>query len=365
MTRWNVRSNAKRRGSVLVYTSILMVAITTVVIGTVQLNLVASQKAERRVDDAEADATFQAQVALVTSVCKDNSITLPMTFTTTLNGQNLTCDVTDNDSSLAHSYRIASTGSGGLQRSYSQVVGGRQASHPFYFALWTGDDLNATGTGVSTTTGGSVYSEKKMTLDSASSISGDALCKGTMTPGTASVSKNCMGNDADLAFYNANYGDLKAEATSLLSVPSLASLSFLALLVNGHYALHYYDTATSLSGTVSGKGTAVFDKNITVTGNIAYLAGSARVVYLVRGDVTINPGVNRVDGMWYIDGKLNATGTTASLNNMRGAFVVKGTITTTRPINIAYDSAFWSGRPEGQRHCVPGFWPTAAAGLMR
>lgn len=342
-----------------------MVAITTVVIGTVQLNLVAADKAERRIDDAKAEETFNAQVALVKSVCKSNAISLPLTFNSTMNGHTLACTVTDNDSTLGHSYRVASTGAGARNRSFVQVIGGRQTTHPFYYALWTDWDLDATALGVSTTSGGSVYSNRAMTLDSASSISGDAFSGGTMTMGTGSVAKNCIGDMSTQTFHTPSWNSLQTEATTTLASPVMNSLTFLSLLVNGHYALHYNTVAASFSGLVNGKGTMVFDRGVTITGNVTYLSGAARAVFIVKGNLTINSGVTRVDGMWYVDGDIIASGTTTPLQNFRGSFITSNRLTRTRPLNIAYDPAFWTGRNEALRHCVPGFWPTPVAGLMR
>ncbi len=360
-----MRLRAKRRGSALIYTSVLMVAITTVVIGTVQLNLVAAQKAERRIDDAKAEETFNAQVALVTSVCKSNAISLPLTFSSTMNGQTLSCSVTDNDSSLLRSYRIESSGGGSLNRHYVKVIGGRQTTHPFYYALWTRQGLDATGTGISTTNGGHVYIGGNATIDSASSIAGDLWSVGSMTAGTATIARNYDGGQVAIPFYNPDLPGLKAESTSILPTPLLAALSYLSLLVNGHYALHYYDNAASMSGILNGKGTAVFQRSMTVTGNVTYLSGAARSVFIVNGDLTINPGVTRLDGMWYVTGNINAIGTTAALQNMRGSIVCNGSVNTTRPMYVTMDTAFWTGRNEALRHCVPGFWPTPVVGLMR
>lgn len=359
------RQGAHRRGSVLIYTSVLMVAITTVVVGTVQLNVVASQKAERRIDDAKAEETFNAQVALVKSVCKSNAISLPLTFNCTMNGHTLACTVTDNGSTLLRSYRIESSGAGTRNRSFVRVIGGRQATHPFYYALWTAGNFDATGIGVTTGTGGHIYVGGNATFDALSSLGGDVYSAGTLAEGAASIGKNTQSGLTPTALAAPNLVALKADSTSLLAVPLLSTLTFLSLLINGHYAMHYYTSLTTMSGLVSGKGTAVFERSITVTGNVTYLSGAARAVFIVNGDLTINPTVTRVDGLWYVTGNVNMIGTSTTLQNTRGAIVCGGTINRTRPLNITMDTAFWTGRAEAQRHCVPGFWPTASADLMR
>ncbi len=360
-----MRLSPKRRGSALIYVSVITVAITTVVIGTVQMNLVASEKAERRIDDARAEETFNAQVALVKSISKSNDIVLPLTFNCTMNGHTLACTVTDNDAVLTRSYRIASAGSGLRSRTFSRVVGGRQTSHPFYYALWTGTSLDVSATGLTTTNGGHVCVGGNATLGASTSIAGDILARNSLTLGAATITKNTAANYPTAAYHAINRTALQADATSTITLPSLTSISFLSLLVNGHYAVHYYSSATALSGNISGKGTAVFEKNLTITGNVQYLSGTARAIFIVDGDLTINSGVTRVDGMWYVRGKIIANGTSTAISNTRGALACLDSLVTTRPFNIAMDPALFNGRSEAQKHCVPGFWPTPAAGLMR
>lgn len=358
------RGITKRRGSALVYTSVLMVAITTVVVGTVQLNLTASDKAERRIDDAKADETFNAQVAMVTSLCKSNAITLPHAFTCTLNGITLSGSVTDNGAALNRTYRVDATGTGARPRAYRRVVGGRQMTHPFYYALWVSKGLDVSSTGLSTSGGGSVYIDGNLTLNNTSSIAGDVYAKGSIVEGGANVDRNLSPWAPAQTMPKPSLAALKAEATSLISLPVLTSLSFTSLLVNGHYALHYHDQATTISGLVGGKGTAVFEKKVTVTGNVAYASPTARAVFIVDGDLIVNSGVTRLDGLWYVTGDVSILGT-GTLNNTRGSIVCGGTLNTTKALNITMEPQFWTARLEAQRHVVPGFWPSAPADLMR
>lgn len=358
------RGISKRRGSALVYTSVLMVAITTVVVGTVQLNLTASDRAERRIDDAKADETFNAQVAMVTSLCKSNAITLPHAFTCTLNGITLSGTVTDNGAALNRSYRVDATGTGARPRAYRRVVGGRQMTHPFYYALWTPNDLDVSSTGLTTSTGGNVYVGGNLTLGNTSSIGGDVYARGSLTEGGATIQRNTDPGAQTQTMPVAPIATLKSEATSLLTLPSLSSLTFLNLLVNGHYALHYYDQATAISGLVNGKGTAVFERSLTVTGNVAYASAAARAVFIVNGNLNIAPGVTRLDGLWYVTGDVSVLGT-GTLNNTRGAIVCGGNLTSGKALNITMEPQFWTARLDAQRHVVPGFWPSAPADLMR
>jgi cytoskeletal protein CcmA (bactofilin family) len=145
----------------------------------------------------------------------------------------------------------------------------------------------------------------------------------------------------------------------------VVSLTLPGTLSNGHYSLNYYKNANEISGVFGGKGTLVFEKNVKVTGDVVYLNGSSRMVYIVNGNLDIDKTVNQIDGFWYVTGQIKAKGTTNTLYVGRGALFSGTDIMSDRPINVTFDNAFWVDRVEAQRHCVPGFWPTPETGIMR
>ena len=110
----------RRRGSALIYTSVMMVAITSIVVGTVGVNAAAAQKAEKRYAEAKLDETFNAQVALVTSLCKNDTIpTLPYDFHTDLNGRRMYCRVSDNGANIPRTYLLTSDLTGSRSSAWS------------------------------------------------------------------------------------------------------------------------------------------------------------------------------------------------------------------------------------------------------
>lgn len=360
------RACSKRRASTLVYVSVMMVAITSVVVSTVHVNVAAASKADRRIQEAKDLETFNAQEALIASLCKSNAIALPYDFHLDLNGRRMYCTVSDNNANISRTYFLAADLTGAKSQAYTRVIGGRQTTHPFYYALWAEDNVNTTGKSLITMNGGPVYAHGDLTLAAGSIVSGDVMATGTTTTTGSMVAKNVMRGLTPGTISTVPKNTLQGEATTLDSIlTNLVGVNFLSLLLNGHYALHYYTSANTVRGSISGKGTAVFDGNVTVNGNVSYANGSSRCVFIVNGNLTIDPTVTFMDGHWYVTGNVTAGGTAATLQMGRGALAFGGTNQIARPMNIGFDNAFFVDRSEAVKHCVPGFWPTPANGLMR
>lgn len=363
MKTFGRRAWTKRRGSALVFTSIMMVAITTVVIGTVQVNMVAATKADQRIAQELAEQTFDAQTALVTAISKDQSITLPHAFDCLINGYKMTCTVSDNSASELRTVKLTAVGTfkGKIFR-YSRILGGRQTTHPFYYSVWANNNVDFSTNAISTN--GSVFANGTLNLGT-STVSGDAQATSTVTSASATVDRNTYANAFTQSLpgiVRTNYSTIKE---NMLDPATLASVPFVTALIGGRYGVKYYANADKVSGLISGKGTAVFEKNVDVTANMAYSLGSDRVVFIVDGNLKIRKEVDRLDGYWYVTGKVDMEATSTPLVMARGAIACGNTWNADRPLNITHDQAFWYDRVEAQRHCVPGFWPTPATGILR
>lgn len=365
MKTFSRRAWNKRRGSALVFTSILMVAITTVVIGTVQVNMVAAKKAEQKISEALAEQTFDAQTALVAAISKDQTITLPLSFDCLINGYKMTCTVADNSASEARTVKLTAVGSfRGTRFKYTRIIGGRQTTHPLYYALWSNDSIDMTANPLTTVGNGHVYSRGNVTLGS-STVSGDVLSTGTVASAGATVDKNVVSAVPDQVLPPIDLAALLAESTGSLNIGEINGLTFPSVLVNGHYPLNYCDKATSIRGVIAGKGTTVFPGNLTISGDLTYANGASRAVFIVDGSLTIDSTVTELSGLWFVRGKVTAEGASGTLYLPRGSLVIGGPNKITRPLAISFDPSLWNDRTEAQRHCVPGFWPTATPGILR
>ena len=356
--------NKKRRGSALVYVSIMMVAITSIVVTTMEVNVAAVQKAERKISDEKQKQTYEAQIAVVKSISSSNTITLPYDFVTTLNGRVVHCRVTDNSANIPRTLLLTGDLAGTRATAYTKVIGGRQTTHPFYYGLWVGGPVDGTATPI-TINNGCMYADGAVDL-TGSRIAGDVFSTSMVTMSTGSVERNVVESMPAQAAPSFDVNDYKNLMTVLeqLTGNVLNGLS-LPYTVTGSVFDWRYSKANSFSGTLTGCGTLVVDGNLNVTGDVVYADTTSNIAIIVNGSLTVDPAVNQLDGNWMIYGKLKLSGT-GTLRVGRGSLATtRGFQNASRSLDITVDTRFWGDRSYGTKQRIPGFWPTALTGILR
>lgn len=352
-----------RAGSALVYTSMLMMAITTVVVTTAQLNGAASQKAERQIEAVLTDESEMGVVAAVQAKCNLNSIVLPQTWNFTLNGQTQSATVSDNSATMDRTYSVVTTVTGSTTRTFNRVVAGRQTSNPFYFALWMDRATDLSARRVITSNPGHIYSRGNLTLRSTSSIDGEVVADGSITTNGATITKNVIAQARTRNLPTTTISDYTTVSASLGNA-TISDILFFPVASHSFFPLRCYNHL-DVSGLITGKGTIYCNGNVKVANNLAYVSAAGRVVFIVEGDLDVDKSVTRLDGMWFVKGRVRIKGAGPTLENVRGCIVAGGDFELERDLNITGDASFWLARNEGVRHRLPGFWPTPAAGLLR
>lgn len=363
------RSHHRRlkAGSALVFTSMLMVAIATVVVSTSQLNAAASSKAERRIEAVKAEESESGVLAAVQAKCNVNSIALPQTWNFSLNGQAQSVSIVDNSASQARTYAVTTTVNGKEIRTFKRIIGGRQTSNPLYFAVWLNGSTNLSAYRLTTTNGGHLYCRGNLNLNSLSSIDGEVYAVGTLSDNGATVTKNILQNVRNRVAPTITRADYETAASGLINlVSSITNIVFSPVSVGLPYGLRYYrDSEVKMQGTVSGKGTVYIEGSARVEGDISYTTAAARGIFIVEGDLRVNNNVNRLDGTWFVKGTLRIDNAATALAMTRGALIALGPVEIDRELTINADNTFWTSRNEGTKHRAPGFWPVASDGLFR
>lgn len=360
------RKRHLKRGSALIYTGMLSIAIATVVVSTAQLNQAASSKAERQIDVVKADESESGVVALVQAKCNENTIALPATWNFNLNGQTQTVSVTDASATQDRCYAIETTVNGVTTRKYTRMIAGRQTANPLYFALWMNSDTDLSGITLTTTNSGHVFCRGGLTLSATSNIDGEVSAVGSLADNGATISKNGVGRARNRPLPTITRSDYETAAAGLINVVSnITGITFLPALVGQPYNLKYYRGNTDIGGNVSGKGTAYIEGTANVVSNVAYTNAAARAVIIVEGDLNVSSTVTRMDGLWFVMGNVNIATSGTALSNTKGNIIAYGQFNCGRDLTIGGDTTFWTSRNEGTRHRAPGFWPTADTGLFR
>ncbi len=354
----------KRRGSALVYVSIMMVAITSIVVTTMEVNVAAVQKAERKIASEMQKQTYEAQIAVVKSISSSNTITLPYDFVTTLNGRTVHCQVTDNSANIPRTLLLTGDLAGSRATAYTKVIGGRQTTHPFYYGLWVGGPVDGSVTPI-TINNGCLYANGAVNL-TGSRIAGDVFTTSTVTMATGTVDRNVIELMPSMAEPPFDINDYKNILTVLenLTLSVLNGLSLPSTLTGSFYDWRYCK-ANSISGSLSGCGTLVIDGNVAVTADVVYADINSNVAIIVKGDLTVNSGVYQMDGNWLVYGKVKTQGT-GTLRIGRGSLATtRGFNNATKGLDITVDTRFWADRSYGSKQRIPGFWPSPLTGILR
>ncbi|MCC7434418.1 MAG: polymer-forming cytoskeletal protein [Methanoregulaceae archaeon] len=356
-----------RAGSALVFTSMLMVAIATVVVSTSQLNAAASSKAERRIEAVKAEESESGVLAAVQAKCNVNSIALPQIWNFSLNGQTQSVEIVDNNASQSRTYAVTTTVNGKETRVFKRIIGGRQTSNPLYFAVWLNGSTDLSSNCLTTTNGGHVYCRGNLTLGPTSSIDGEVYAVGSLTDNGATVTKNVLQSVRNRVAPTMTRADYETAASGLINlVSSITNIVFAPVSVGLPYSLRYYrDPEVRIQGTVSGKGTVYIEGSARVEADISYTTAAARAIFIVEGDLRVNNNVNRLDGTWFVKGTLRIDNAGTALAMTRGALIALGPVEINRDVTINADNTFWTSRNEGTKHRAPGFWPVAVDGLLR
>lgn len=354
------------RGSALIYTSMLSMAIATVIVSTAQLNRAASDKAERQIDLVKSEESESGVLAAVRAKCNVNDIVLPQTWNFTLNGQAQSVSITDASATMARCYNVVTTINGTTTRTYKRLIAGRQTANPLYFSLWLSQNTDLSSVDLTTTNSGHVFCQGNLALSSTSSIDGEVYSVGTLTDSGATISKNGLSRVRNRNLPTITRSDYETAASGLINlVSSITGIVFGPALLGLPYSLKYYRGNTTLRGSISGKGTAYIEGSATVDGDVAYVNAAARAVIIVEGDLLVPSTVNRIDGLWFVKGNVKIDASATPLANTRGNIVAMGNFDCQRDLTIGGDTTFWTSRNDGTRHRAPGFWPTADGGLFR
>lgn len=362
----NRRIRHLRRGSALVYSSMLMVAITTVVVTTSQLNAAASGKAERQIDAVMTEESENGAVAYVSAVCNEQTISLPATYNLSLNGQTQTVSVLDANATMSRTIRVNTVVNGRSTRSFERLIAGRQAISPTYYGLFLGRPSDLSSSVITTTNSGHIFCRGNLTLNGASNIDGEVAATGSVVTNGATVSKNTLSGARDRLPATFNSADYETAAAGLVNLlTSLNSITFLTLGLGLPYNLKYYRGDMQLKGTIKGRGTAFFEGNLTVENDVKYDKATDQAVFIVTGNMNILKSCKKLDGIWIVAGHVTTESDSSDLEVTRGALVFMNRLELNRPLIINADKTFWTDRNEAVRHRAPGFWPTAITGLLR
>jgi hypothetical protein len=344
----------KQRGSALVYVIIVVFAITSIVIMSARMSSASESEFQNNYLKAKFDTMASGVVAQASSDCYKGTMTLA-SRTTNYADTTLTTTVTKN-ASMPRAYDMAITGRVG-DRDFRVVktMGNRVKPNPAFYGIWVAKDYSDSALATNVT--GSAYFTGSALLSGVWNVSDDLLVRGssTLSLGTTVGGSYLTGvrQQTMTVWDSANYTPLGTQFSS----NNTAGITFAAPDAAGKYNIQYRtNNFTMNGGTISGKGTLVFDGNLTVNGNYAYADANSRAVILVKGNLVINTLVTHVVGTYLVQGNISLNGVTLTVD--RGNLCCINAFNRLLcAVTVNQETAFVNSQDECTNHRLPGYFP--------
>jgi hypothetical protein len=343
----------------MLYTMILIVSLTTIVLAASDLAFSLRMEQARRENAATARHTFDAAVEVLTARWVAGGLTLPYTFEDALNGWMYECTLLDNQANVPQSLRVVgSVYRHGHTYNFQRVISKREPRRIFDYVLFAHADLDGTARVETGALGaaGDIGGNGKLNIPNAANlINGDIHFTGPNTAGAVPTTGERVIGLPTIGFPTANPTTYLAASFTSIGSGSINGLNF--SVGGAFHPLHYRSGNLSLRGTFSGRGTIFVAGNVTVNGDIAYANAASRLVIIVDGNVLVNEPVAALEGIWFVKGDfiLETNGVAKTLG--RGSIAASKIDLKNVQLTARHDPAFWLDRSEAHRHRYPGVWP--------
>ncbi len=352
----------RNRGSVFVFTVVMVLLTTTLIVAASVLTGSTRSTEVRREKDAIALASFQGVLDQIKADSNSAVLNLPIVTNYTCGGQTWNVTVSDNSASLARSVLVTATATiGATNYSKTSVVVQRFTSNPLNYCFATNTLLNSvftitTGSGG---TNGDMYVNGPATFSvlGPSTVNGDLETTNSVILGNVTITGNTVKNATALTFPAVSAATYQSNATAnYVSGTTLNNVSFPAPS-GSTYPIFYVNGPGTLKGTVTGQGVIFFNGNLTVSKDVTYANGSSRVAVIVKGNITVSAQCKNLVGYWYATGSCTLQAVVLGSRTISSGAITGNSINNSAPLSITYDSDIFTYPSEGKKFCLPGFWP--------
>ncbi|MBI1334822.1 MAG: hypothetical protein GC165_18300 [Armatimonadetes bacterium] len=341
----------RRRAMIMIFVSMMLIAITTIIMASVDVGRMAITKQRQIERDGKWQLCLDSAKAYVTANLVSKS-TYTQSFNLTVN--NITLKVDSALSTWQTPYGVQTTVKGtldGKSKTSTLYFGKRATVQPCQFGLFFTSAITPTGS-VSNT--GDLYYYGSID-GSMLTIGGDVYSPDTTSPTFSSLTGSFIGRQPgfkisldDTAY--ANSASVTTSGDTTLTNPS-------SLLAATQSQLRYHTGNLTIRGTITGeitifvKGTATI-KAVTPLTNIL-----SRLVVICDGDVYLDTGTS---GVFVIcTGMISSTssGGNRIVNGSLAGSILKNTDGGNGSLmTINFDNYFVANTNGGYRYWIPGQW---------
>lgn len=339
----------KRRGSAMVFVIIVVFSITSVVLVAAKLSSASETEYVNNLQDAQFDAMADGSLSQLKADAYKNAVSVG-TRSNTFDKGTVTTAVAAHPT-LPRAYLLTMTGRIG-DRDFRRVkvVGNRVRPNPSFYGLWVAGIYSDST--LATRVDGSAYFAANATISGPWTVTKDYLNGGaaTLNVGTTVSGHYLTGVRAQTMTTS-----VATNYTGTALGNSMADLTF------GPESGGFYPVSTKAAGnltlsggTISGKGTVFVAGNLTINGNYNYADTNSRVVFIVKGRLTVGATATQIVGTYLVESRIDLSGVTLTVP--RGNLCTAGTINRTLcALDITQDMAFLDSQAECTKHKIPGF----------
>lgn len=346
------RSN--RRASTLVFLLVITACSSIALMALISLSAQVYLSVARDEQRTRAELAMQGAVANIRSQAYSGTLTVPSTQTITIDNFDCVTTVSSNGASVANSYEIdVSTSRWGRTYSISRITGlpngAANSIYKYALAMNGASTMSSTLTTRDASNRADVYSKGAINFGVFGSvIQGDADLTTPTTGKTVTV------NGTRTTNYPARTWPAPVDATYSAAADynfgnhSVGSISF----PSANTLVYIGGTMTFNGGTVSGTGTYYVTGNATISGDITYSNGSAKLVIICKGTLTFSANSN-VAAIVFANNVSWGSGCTIT----KGLLCVGNATTFSNALDITFDPAIMNGGTLGNSMYLPGLWP--------
>ena len=344
----------KRRGSVMIFSVVLMAAITTVIATTLDL----ARIVELRQHQSEREAKWRFAVDGIQAITQVNTEKLhEYNQQSNISINNIDFDYRVNEDPSQGNKMMVGTVSGVLEGNSRQETfqfGKRSQINPFWFLLSTTNPFSINRD--MKTYDGDLVLRDKVTFYSDSNIIGNRT--GDVYTSRSNLSSDFnrfnsylynqpfVGDPIDLTLYKQTALSVLTGGTVLKNINNAR--------IDTPAALFYVNGDLTVLGTYRGDATYVVAGNLIIDGFRPSDAASDRVVFVVAGDVYMTSATSRC--FIYSSGSLMRSGSGSSARILTGAVHCSSLNLPGIPAEFYFDSYFVDEPTKAADYFIPGFW---------
>jgi hypothetical protein len=344
----------KRRGSVMIFSVVLMAAITTVIATTLDL----ARIVELRQHQSEREAKWRFAVDGIQAISQVKTEKLhEYNQQSTISINNIDFDYRVNEDPAQGNKMMVGTVSGVLEGNSRQETfqfGKRSQINPFWFLLSTTNQFSINKD--MKTFGGDLVLRDRVTFLTGSRFIGNWT--GDVYTSRSSVSASVtrfdsffynqpfVGDPIDLALYERSASSVLPGGTVLKNINNAQ--------IDTPAALIYVDGDLTVLGNFQGNATYVVAGNLNIDGFAPSNPATDRVVFVVAGSVSLTSAVSQC--FIYTQGSLLKGGGGTSATILTGAVHCRDLNLPGVPAEFYMDSYFLNNPTKAADYFIPGFW---------